>query len=208
MILILVVMILAACSSSDLSFMHRGFGFVPGPSAAPASTDSSVMVVKPSPSSVLSPASSAPASSAPVSSSSVSSSSPASGLPDIRGYIPTAAEVGIIAQINEQRKAASLPEFITNDQLCAIAHVKAQEMNDVPYFAHTSPKYGTMSDMLHSFSVTFQSMGENIARISDSTTLVKAWMDSPDHRQNILNARCKQVGVGVVGTYYVAVFTD
>ncbi len=192
-LLILVVLAFAACS--DLSFLHRGFGFIPGSSPAPGASGPAAIIIVPRPSATPAETHTLPP-------------SPTISLPDIGGYVPTQAELDIIAQINTQREAERLSKFTVDNKLCGIAHVKAQEMYDRSYFAHTSPTYGSMSDMLHSFSVKFSSMGENIARIADPARLVDAWMDSQDHRQNILNERCKKVGVGIAGNYYVAVFTD
>lgn len=52
-------------------------------------------------------------------------------------------------------------------------------------------------------------VGENVAQgFTKAGTLLKAWMDSPGHRANILDARYRQLGVGArksdEGTWYVA----
>lgn len=52
-------------------------------------------------------------------------------------------------------------------------------------------------------------VGENVAfGFTKAGTLLKAWMDSPGHRANILDARYRQLGVGArksdEGVWYVA----
>ena len=52
-------------------------------------------------------------------------------------------------------------------------------------------------------------VGENVAfGFTKAGTLLKAWMDSPGHRANILDARYRQLGVGARksedGVWYVA----
>jgi uncharacterized protein YkwD len=39
--------------------------------------------------------------------------------------------------------------------------------------------------------------GENVAKARTVGSTVRAWMRSPEHRVNILNARFKRVGVGI-----------
>jgi uncharacterized protein YkwD len=114
----------------------------------------------------------------------------------------------VASLINAERRKANLPELTTNSKLCAIAHIKAQEMTDAGYFSHTSPTYGSAFDMMHAFGITFHSAGENIAKASNMTSVVSNWMVSEGHKEIILNTGFKQIGVGISGVYYVAMFTD
>ena len=82
-------------------------------------------------------------------------------------------------------------------------------MVDQNYFSHTSPTYGTPFQMLTSFGVSYRTAGENIAYGQRTPReVVTAWMNSPGHRANILNASYTQIGVGYVasGNYWTQLF--
>jgi hypothetical protein len=50
-----------------------------------------------------------------------------------------------------------------------------------------------------SFGYKYRYAGENLARdFSSASSAVDAWMNSPSHRDNILNGNYKDVGIGVV----------
>lgn len=83
---------------------------------------------------------------------------------------------------NEQRVANGLPELVWRDDLAAVAQVRAIET--VTLFSHTRPN-GT-----EWWTVNGNIMyGENLARkFSTAAGCVNGWMNSPDHRANILSA--------------------
>src|SRR5204863_8417263 len=69
-------------------------------------------------------------------------------------------------------------------------------------------------DRLRDAGYKFMAMGENIARLSDRTSLndlMKGWMESKIHRDNILNQEVDEVGLGIVTdangqVYYAQIF--
>jgi len=70
-------------------------------------------------------------------------------------------------------------------------------MHDTGYFAHNSPLYGSPFEMMRRFGITFQIAGENIAGGQRTPEdVVRAWMNSPGHRANILNPRFTHLGSG------------
>ncbi len=77
------------------------------------------------------------------------------------------------------------------------ARAKSQDMVKNNYFGHTSPKYGSPFAMMKSFGIRYRYAGENIAsgqRTPES--VVRAWMNSPGHRKNIMSTRFGKIGVG------------
>ena len=65
------------------------------------------------------------------------------------------------------------------------------------YFAHTSPTYGNVRDMLTHFGYPYTAAGENIARYATLDKAQAALMSSPGHRRNILSTAYEKVGIGV-----------
>lgn len=100
--------------------------------------------------------------------------------------------------VNIERSKAGLSALIIDGQLSKIATIKAEDMNNNNYFAHTSPTYGSPWDMAKRFGYTYRSFGENIAMGQRTPAeVVKAWMDSPGHKANILSKSYTNIGAGI-----------
>lgn len=99
--------------------------------------------------------------------------------------------------LNQDRIANGLPALTLDPVLCSIARAKSQDMNDKNYFSHTSPTYGTASQMLKHFGYSFTSVGENIAHHATIEKSQAAFMSSDGHRRNILGSQWSKVGIGV-----------
>ena len=118
----------------------------------------------------------------------------------------------VVALVNQERQAAGLAPLRVNARLSEMARAKAADMRDNNYFSHNSPVYGSPFDMMRTFGIRFTSAGENIARGQQSPeSVMRAWMNSPGHRANILDPRYDQIGVGFVqgsrgATYWVQAF--
>ncbi len=130
-------------------------------------------------------------------------------------YIPlndtavTDFEGEVIRLVNEIRKENGLGTLAANWQLSRVARYKSQDMHDKHYFSHQSPTYGSPFDMMKSFNISYRTAGENIAKgYTTPQAVVDAWMNSPGHRANILNASFTEIGVGYVadGHYWTQMF--
>ena len=80
---------------------------------------------------------------------------------------------------------------------------KANDMVANNYFAHTSPSGLTPWYWFEQVGYGFTYAGENLAvNFSDSQDVTNAWMNSAEHRANILNANFTQIGIATAtGTY-------
>jgi len=64
------------------------------------------------------------------------------------------------------------------------------------YFAHTSPSGVTPWDWFEKVGYQFSYAGENLAvDFSNSQDVTNAWMNSPEHRSNIMNSNFTQIGM-------------
>jgi uncharacterized YkwD family protein len=121
----------------------------------------------------------------------------------------TSAEQQMINLVNSARAQNNLPALTIDMQLCNVARIKSQDMIDNNYFSHYSPKYGSPMDMLKAFGINFVQDGENIAGNQNVTSAENALMNSPEHRQNILNPNYTHIGVGIrQGGPYGSMFTQ
>lgn len=106
---------------------------------------------------------------------------------------------GVIEQTNIQRAKYGLPPLKENVRLDVSAEAKTEDMFENQYFAHESPLGFGVSDLAGSAGYEYIIIGENLAlgNFENDEVLVQAWMDSPGHRENILNNRYQEIGVSV-----------
>jgi uncharacterized protein YkwD len=106
---------------------------------------------------------------------------------------------GVIKYTNAERVKQSLPELSVSDKLNSSAKMKLDDMFANGYFDHTSPSGITLTDLGARAGYDYILIGENLAQgdFKDDQSLVAAWMASPHHRENILNARYTEIGVAV-----------
>src|SRR5262249_20234617 len=120
------------------------------------------------------------------------------------------------AQHNGQRASAGMAGFRWDTTLANVARQRAQDMASKGYFAHTSPTGQTAFTLLAAAGYGYKIAGENIARNNypDSQAVsaeMTGFMNSPTHKENILDSRFNSIGVGVIlGSdgmkYYAVVF--
>ncbi len=109
-----------------------------------------------------------------------------------------ADEQRMLDLVNEERVKVGLPPFKANPELVRLARLKAQDMINLGYFAHTSPTYGSPFEMMKAAGVAYSYAGENLAGAYNVDVAHNSLMNSPGHRANILNSNFKEVGIGVV----------
>lgn len=114
----------------------------------------------------------------------------------------------VVDLVNQERAKAGLSALKTDAKLTTVADAKAKDMYNNNYFDHNSPTYGSPFDMMKQFGVTYSYAGENIAMGQQSPTeVMTAWMNSPGHKANILNANFKSIGVAYFNGEWVQEFT-
>ena len=133
----------------------------------------------------------------------------------VRTVKPSEAVVSIERQvfdlINKKRAAIGLVPLTWNDDLAAVARAHSQDMADQNFFSHRGSDGTMVDDRADKLGVRdWAAIGENIAfeRGFDNAAefAVERWMESPAHKQNLLDQRWKETGMGVAilpdGTYY------
>lgn len=109
----------------------------------------------------------------------------------------SAIENAVLNLTNVERKKAGLSTLQIDSKLMNSARQKSTDMATNNYFSHTSPTYGSPFNQMKANGVTYKSAAENIAAGQVSAEeVVKAWMESPGHRQNILAADFTHIGIG------------
>jgi len=109
-----------------------------------------------------------------------------------------AAKMEIIRLTNVERAKVGLSELKVDQALMNCAQMKADDMAENNYFSHRSPIYGTSTEMIFRFVPNAITNGENIARGNyDPEEVMKAFMDSPGHREPILEPVFTHIGIGI-----------
>lgn len=110
----------------------------------------------------------------------------------------------IIKHTNIQREKYGLGSLKESSQLYLSAQSKTEDIFLRQYFEHESPTGLNVSDLVKKAGYEFIVLGENLAmgNFDSNEDLVQAWMDSPGHRENILNSSFSEIGVAVLKGYF------
>lgn len=109
--------------------------------------------------------------------------------------------VSLLSETNERRTSAHEASLTLNEQLTAAAQAKAEDMIKQNYWEHTSPDGKTPWTFVTGAGYQYQAAGENLAYgFSGASETVVGWMNSKEHRANILNASYTEVGFGVASS--------
>jgi hypothetical protein len=105
----------------------------------------------------------------------------------------------LLGQTNTARTRDGLSPLNDNQALAMAAQAKADDMLAKDYWSHTAPDGTTPWDWIKQTGYQYTEAGENLARGFDTTAgIVRAWLESPSHRANLLDAGYTEVGFAVV----------
>ncbi|MBU1084732.1 MAG: CAP domain-containing protein [Candidatus Beckwithbacteria bacterium] len=120
-------------------------------------------------------------------------------IPGVLGLTSTITTEELINLTNQERQKNGLQELKLNPVLVNAATKKAADMINKNYWAHTSPEGKTPWSFFKEVEYQYLYAGENLARdFQDSDSVIKAWMNSPTHRDNILSSRYRDIGIVVI----------
>lgn len=119
--------------------------------------------------------------------------------PGVLGYATNISSQDVIELTNQERSKAGLGTLKANAVLSEAAEAKARDMFLKDYWAHNSPDGREPWDFIDEAGYVYLSAGENLAKdFNHSDSVVRAWMNSPTHRDNIVNSNFEEIGVAVV----------
>ena len=124
---------------------------------------------------------------------------------------PTAANKpavreSILCLHNKIRSERGLPALHENTRLRRAAVGHSADMVSRRFFEHTTPGGVTMVARIFAARYTSRnvgwSLGENLAwgtgSLATPRRIMRAWMDSPGHRANVVKRSYREIGIGVV----------
>jgi uncharacterized protein YkwD len=118
--------------------------------------------------------------------------------------------------VNQDRAGNGVATLAWSGSLARVAQYRAQDMLNRNYFSHYDPATGQLAfvGLLHLWGIPYSTAGENIAWSTNPSmaAINVMFMNSPEHRANILNGAYHRIGVGVAGngvkTMVVEVFSN
>lgn len=114
----------------------------------------------------------------------------------------------VAALTNAARVQGGLAPLAVNPLLTEAAQMKADDMARGSYYAHVSPDGKSPLYWLNLVGYKYLNAGENLVIDRDtSADAVNAWMQSADHRENILRPQFTEIGVGVAAGEYQGIPT-
>ena len=109
----------------------------------------------------------------------------------------SSAERSLLTAINSARAAAGVAPLRATAPLNNAALWQSQVLARAGILDHTSPDGSTLLDRLARVRWHGSAAGEDLAVASTPASAVAMWMQSPGHRENLLRASFRSVGVGL-----------
>lgn len=103
----------------------------------------------------------------------------------------------IVKETNQQRIALGLKPLSSSPVLAEVSKDKVRDMFENDYFEHISPEGASVSEVVGRFGYHYVTIGENLAlgNYAGAKDVVKAWMESPGHKENIISPHYTEIGV-------------
>ncbi len=109
-------------------------------------------------------------------------------------------EQNMLDLVNAERVKAGMGKVSADVTMTAVARAHSRDMFIRGYFSHVNTLGQTAGDRLQKAGITFTVAGENIAYAPDLATAHSGLMNSPGHRQNILDPSFYRIGIGIIST--------
>lgn len=117
------------------------------------------------------------------------------------GYATSMGSSSLLTATNKERTTRGLKALTIDSKLATAAQNKANDMVARDYWSHTTPDGKQPWSFIIAAGYEYQAAGENLAYgFTTSSETVTGWMNSADHRANILNKSYTEVGFGIANS--------
>lgn len=115
----------------------------------------------------------------------------------VLAYATNVSTDDLLTATNKQRSSNQAPDLTLNNELSAAAQAKANDMVTRNYWAHNTPDGKEPWVFVNATGYKYQKAGENLAYgFATSKDTITGWMNSPSHRENLLDKDFTEVGFG------------
>jgi uncharacterized protein YkwD len=117
------------------------------------------------------------------------------------GVTPTSSSSAVIDQIvsltNAFRQQNGLAPLTLNNSLTTAAQTHSQNMALQDFVSHTGKDGSSVAERVTATGYDWSVVAENVAAgYPTAADVVQGWINSPGHRENLLNTSVTQIGVG------------
>jgi uncharacterized protein YkwD len=109
---------------------------------------------------------------------------------------PEAAEQQLFQSINRERAANGLPPLKWDEALANAARQHAEAMATQRSISHGFPGEASLPSRATRAGAHFSWLSENVAAGPNAENISEQWMQSPNHRANLLDADMDTIGAG------------
>ena len=107
----------------------------------------------------------------------------------------------LVENTNEHRHRHDLVALTLDPKLTSAAQAKAEDMARRNYWSHSTPDSQPFSSFIINSGYQYQAIGENLAYgFNNAGQVINGWMNSEEHRENILSKNYQNVGFGVASS--------
>lgn len=115
----------------------------------------------------------------------------------VLAYADSMTISGLLADTNASRSANGVAALSLNEKLDAAAQANADDMAARDYWSHNTPEGNPPWIWVTAQGYAYQKLGQNLATgFSDEQSTIDGWMNSPPHRENLLDPSFTEVGFG------------
>jgi uncharacterized protein YkwD len=113
----------------------------------------------------------------------------------------TSPEAAFLTVVNQTRQAHGLAPLRVDPNLVRAARWQSSDMLNKGYFSH-----GAFAQRMAAFRVRGARVAENLAwgqgSFATPEVIIREWLNSPAHRENLLHAGYRRIGIGTAfGTF-------
>jgi uncharacterized protein YkwD len=109
----------------------------------------------------------------------------------------TAFELTLLELINNERAKVGAGPLRIDARLVAAARSHSTDMALNDFFDHVNLKGMTFNERIAAQGYVFSAAGETLSAGGDPATCITMWLESPSHRETMLNPIFTEVGIGV-----------
>ncbi len=127
------------------------------------------------------------------------STAPTTGSISIGNETPQTQE--LLKQINNARATNGISPVTENSLLDKSAKLKADDMIAKNYWSHNAPDGTQWMSFIQQVGYAYSAAAENLSygqyRYYPEQTIVNNWLNSPEHKENMLNGRYTEIGIAI-----------
>jgi len=111
-----------------------------------------------------------------------------------------ALENQLLLLVNAERQKRGVKLLTADTQLQNAAYCHAADMFSRGYFSHNTPEGTDPFERMKKLAIKYTNAGENLAHSYNLDSAHNGLMNSPGHRDNILNSHFGKIGISVLSS--------